>query len=152
MKTKYPVLELAIGTLLVIIFILLVLAVCQPKDAYGQAFGIPLKQEYDKQAVQNELNRLWGFILSMDISDHGSATFDTASHYDTIYTNIKYDSIMYVSAIFDTTSESGTWGQNVAWVGTLSDSSVIIMRALKVDLEGKFQSYKWQVIGRVKRP
>ena len=148
MRTKYPILELIIGALLAVIILLVV---CHPKKVQAQGYGVPLKPQYEGQNIQNEFDRLWNFITDLNVSDFGSASFDSANYYDTIYTNFKFDTILYVNITYDTSTTTIGWEQNVAWVSTLSDSSVIIMQH-QISVASKYWDYTWQVSGRLKKP
>lgn len=147
MKKEYTVTIFASIMVTVLAFII----VCNSANAQDNTRPLNAKDlKTLSESVQNKIDKMWIYVTSLNVTDCGDGEFDNDSYFDTIYTNIKFDTILYVGITKDTT-DVNTWTQTFAWSlsNILSDSSIAIERRLKYD---DFDDYHWIVVGRGKRP
>lgn len=127
----------------VVIIALILSVICYPRAECQDYSG--------GKTVQQKIDVLWNYIRGMNYTDCGASAFDTASLLDTVYTHVKFDTILAVS-IIKKDSTANTWDQTFWWNGSaLSDSSFVIGRRIKYTDTDFCDDYFWIAVIRLKR-
>jgi len=137
--------------LALIAMILLILGALFINLGRSQDYTGKLPAQYNQKKMQDKFDILWNYIRGQLITDGGRMGFSGNQLTDTIYLNIKFDSIYAVALTLDSIhslsiGSDTAISQSLACIKILGDSSVQIKRRFAISADTIF----WMVTGRIK--